>query len=162
MSCSSASCPGGRFVRQALISCSYYNPVGLCFQHQDWITLTYIVNVYRFVYHVMRCKTILKRRVTSPDNCTKANGGTSGLAEGRRVDAAFCLSSRSWDFLPAQIKCELLIFLIYRPVVPTYHSLMSSPLRSDTRTCVKQSSGGGQIKLLLWLQTADDIRLLLF
>lgn len=80
--------------------------VGLWFQHQDWITLTYIINVYRFIYHVMRCKTILKRRVTSPDNCTKANRGTSGLAEGRRVDAAFCLKLRLfacpnqvWTFL---------------------------------------------------------------
>lgn len=80
----------------------------LVLQHQDWITLIiYIIKVYRFVCHVMRCKTILKRRVTSPDNCTKADCGASDLAEARRAMLlsawvpeveTFCLPKSSVNF----------------------------------------------------------------
>lgn len=112
---------------QSLISW-LWNPAGLWSQHQDWMTLTYIINVYKSVFHVKRCKTILKCRFKSSDNCTKANCGMSGLTKQRNVAAAFCLSKfPKVDAFTCPKSC---VNFIYRPVVPLWHSLMPYTLHT--------------------------------
>lgn len=70
------------------------------------ITLTYEITVYKSVYFTLSSvKTILK----SPDNCTKAKCGMSGLTARRRVVAAFCLNRlQSVRRLPARTQSDFI------------------------------------------------------
>lgn len=99
-------------------------------QHQDWITVTYIINVYKSVFHVKRCETISRGRSTSTKNCTKKPPAARQrpLLQRRRVDAAFCQSGVPEAMTSTCPKPEwtfssfFSFSFFYRPVVPMWQS----------------------------------------
>lgn len=134
------------------------------------------------------CKAVqnnLKCRLKSPDYCTKANCGMSGLIDRRHVDAAFCLSrlqslrrllgqtkSEYWCFylqtcsanVTQWVLCPLHCIWTYHTLdIPQYPSYLDYTAANAVKSqgslsrvhTKKKKTSRKQIKLLTWHQMAN-------